>query len=255
MSSICGYSRGRTPASTCGPSRWNSSARRPSSIAPTRTITRSVAASVEPRRRNLTFSHPSSARRRREIIPARAAALAQKSPEDPDIRVRSRSKNAADARPGAEVGGAISASGSLARSRGASSSSVPVAMYPQDHGVALAAARADRRHAEAAAPAAQLVDDRAEDACARGADRMAEGDRAAVDIDAVLLDAQLPDRLQRHGGEGLVDLPQVDVARLQAGLVQRLARRTGRGGRQPGEVVGELRVADDLGEHLLAIGG
>jgi hypothetical protein len=30
------------------------------------------------------------------MYPARAAALAQKNPDDPDIRVRSRSKNAAD---------------------------------------------------------------------------------------------------------------------------------------------------------------
>src|SRR4051794_33805984 len=148
MSSICGYSRGSTPARTCGPSRWKSSARRPSSIAPTRVMTLSVDASVDPRRRNLTFSHASSARRRREIIPALAAARAQNNPEDPDIRVRSRSKKAADL-------GAV-------------------AMHAQDDGVALATAGADRRDPEATATAAQLVDDRAEDAGARGADRVAE---------------------------------------------------------------------------------
>ena len=42
---------------------------------------------------------------------------------------------------------------------------------------------------------------------------MAEGDRAAVDVDLVLLDAEHPQRVERDGGERLVDLPEVDVAR------------------------------------------
>src|ERR1700712_5643545 len=216
MSSICGYNRGRTPASTCGPRRRKSRAGRPSSIAPTRAITLSVEASVEPRRRNLTFSHASSARRRREIMPARAAALAQKNPDDPDISVRSRSKKTAE-----EEGDGDAVIAIQPRS----------AVDAQDDRVALATAGADGRDAEPAATTAQLVDDRAEDAGARSADRVAERDRAAVDVDAVLLDAELADRLQRHGGEGLVDLPQVDVAGLQAGPVERaLGRARGRGG-------------------------
>src|SRR3954470_21291367 len=142
-------------------------------MAPTRAITLSVLASVEPRRRNFTFSQASSASRRREIMPARAAARAQKNPDEPDIRVRSRSKNAADTRPGGEVGCASSPRGSLARPPGAPSSLGPVAMYPKDDGVALAPAGADRRDAEAAAAPAQLVHEDAEDARARGADRVA----------------------------------------------------------------------------------
>ena len=45
---------------------------------------------------------------------------------------------------------------------------------------------------------------------------MAERDRAAVDVDLVLVDAEHPDRVQRHRRERLVDLPQVDVLGLQA---------------------------------------
>src|SRR6266511_4901970 len=52
----------------------------------------------------------------------------------------------------------------------------------EQKGVALPAAGADRREPEAAAVAAELVDHRAEDTGARGADRMAEGDSAAVDV-------------------------------------------------------------------------
>jgi hypothetical protein len=48
-------------------------------------------------------------------------------------------------------------------------------VHPQDDGVALAAAAADRRAAQAAAAPAQLVHEHAEDAGARGADRVPEG--------------------------------------------------------------------------------
>ncbi len=38
-----------------------------------------------------------------------------------------------------------------------------------------------------------------------------EGDGAAIDVAPVLIDAEHPDRAQRDRGEGLVDLPDVDV--------------------------------------------
>src|SRR5437660_12727699 len=103
------------------------------------------------------------------------------------MRVRSRSKNAA---PVAALGG------------------LP-AIHLDDDRVALATARADRRAPEAAAAAAQLVHERAQDARAGGSDRVPEGDRATVDVDLVLVDPEHPDRVQRHRGEGLVDLPQI----------------------------------------------
>src|SRR6185312_6491267 len=82
----------------------------------------------------------------------------------------------------------------------------------QDQRVALPTAGADRGTAEAAAAATQLVDEGADDARARGPDRVPEGDGAAVDVDPVLVDAEHPDRVERDGCERLVDLPQVDVA-------------------------------------------
>src|SRR4051794_6624322 len=56
--------------------------------------------------------------------------------------------------------------------------------------VALAAAGADRGEAEAAAVAVQLVDHRREDPGARGADRVPEGHRAAVDVDLLGIGAE-----------------------------------------------------------------
>ena len=61
--------------------------------------------------------------------------------------------------------------------------------------------------------ALELVEGGAEQDRAGRAERVAEGDRAAVDVDAVGIDAERARRLQRHHGERLVDLPQVDVAR------------------------------------------
>src|SRR5688500_863000 len=118
------------------------------------------------------------------------------------MSVRSRSKNAAPSSPGrrsAPPPGSLTRCGFKLRSD------------LHDDGVALPPAGADRGAAEAAAAASQLHHERAEDARARGADRVADGDRAAVDVDLLLVDVEHPDRGKRHGGEGLVDLPQVDV--------------------------------------------
>src|ERR1700728_2258051 len=157
-------------------------------------------------------------------MPVSYAARAKNTPEDPAISVLSRSKNAA----------------------GRSWVPFPAGVTSdlENQRVALPAAGADRRAAVAAAAAAQLVDERAENPCAGGADRVTERDRAAVHVHAVLVDAEHPDRVQRDRGKRLVDLPQVDVLGLQASLLQRLLRGArGRRG-QVGEVVGGLRMGD-----------
>ena len=98
------------------------------------------------------------------------------------------------------------------------------------------------------------MDERADDPRARSADRMAERNGAAVDVDLLLVDAEHVDRVERDRSEGLVDLPKVDVARLKPGLLERLERSTGRCRRKVGEVIGRLRVSDDLGQRLMAVG-
>src|SRR5207344_3039820 len=71
----------------------------------------------------------------------------------------------------------------------------------QEQGLALAAA------------AAELEGQVQRDPGAGGSDRVAHGDRAAVDVDVARVDPQVLHRLQRHRRERLVDLVEVDVLR------------------------------------------
>src|SRR6185503_2259677 len=132
---------------------------------------------------------------RRETMPALYAARPKWRALDPSMRVLSRSKKAAPA-------------------------TWPrlAAVHFDDHRVALAAARADRRAAEPAAAAPQLVDERHQDAGAAGADRVAERDRAAVHVHLGLVELKHAHRVERDRGERLVDLEQVDLAGRQARL-------------------------------------
>ena len=65
---------------------------------------------------------------------------------------------------------------------------------------------------------------------------MAHGDGAAIDVDLLLGHAQVLHELEHHGGEGLVDLEQVDVADFQAGLGQGLAGGRRRAGLEIGDI-------------------
>ena len=86
-----------------------------------------------------------------------------------------------------------------------------------EHGrVALGGARADRGDADPAAAAAQLVHERAEQPRARGADGMAERDRAAVHVHPLGVDPEQVDRVQGDRAERLVHLEQVDVRQPRA---------------------------------------
>src|SRR5437588_2065735 len=209
------------PASMSGPRRSRSRWRTPASAWPMRSRTASVLASVEPLRRNARLASASPASSRRDIKPARAAARANSKAEEPAIRVRSRSKNAAE--------------------RCCDST---LACDVDDDRVALPSARTDGRAALASAAAAQLEHERAQDARARRAERVAQRHGAAVDVDLVLVDAEHPDRAQGDRGKGLVDLPQVDVVDAQTRLIQRLLRGRGRRAREVGKVVGDLSLRE-----------
>ena len=63
----------------------------------------------------------------------------------------------------------------------------------------------------------------------RGADRVADGDGAAVDVDLVGVPAELLADRERLRGEGLVGFDQVEVGDRPAGFLQRLAARPGPG--------------------------
>src|SRR3954449_12807080 len=152
---------------------------------------------------------------RRVIIPARYATRPNWKLELPAISVRSRSKNAAPFSPSRRIapppggGGRMcgrsvkgerrhSGRGRLSRSL---SASLRGCSHLDDHSVALAAAGADRRAAVAPAAPAQLEHERPDDAGAGGPDRVAERDRATVDVDALLVDAEHADGVQRDARE------------------------------------------------------
>ena len=90
----------------------------------------------------------------------------------------------------------------------------------EQDGVALAAAAAQRGRAEAAAAAPQLEQEGEGHAGAGHADRVAEGDGAAVDVGDLVGDAEVGHRGDADGGERLVELEQVDVADRLAGLAR-----------------------------------
>src|ERR671915_1011386 len=184
------------PASTSGPSRRRSTTRWPASASRIRWRSSSVLSSVEPLTLNFRLAQTSRTSWRRDSIPCLYAARPKWSALDPSMSVLSRSKKAAP------LGSA--------------------AIDLNDHRVALATAGADRRHPEPAASAPQLVRERHQNARAARANRVAERDRAAVDVHLRLVHAEHPHRVERNRREGLVDLEQVDLVHGQAGLVERL---------------------------------
>ena len=66
--------------------------------------------------------------------------------------------------------------------------------------------------------AAQRVDQRRQDARAGGADGMAQGACAAVDVHARVIDVDVAHGGHGHGGEGFVDLVEIRIVRLPAEL-------------------------------------
>src|SRR6476661_2343940 len=80
-----------------------------------------------------------------------------------------------------------------------------------DGGDAHAAADAERGEAAALVAALELVDERAEDHRAGGAERVPHRDGAAVDVGDLVADAHVLHEAHRDRGEGLVDLEEVDV--------------------------------------------
>ena len=86
----------------------------------------------------------------------------------------------------------------------------------QDGGVALAAAAAERDRGRAGAAATQLEQRGERHPGPDMPTGWPEGDGAAVDVDLALVDAQIVGRGQADGGEGLVDLEEVDGADVDA---------------------------------------
>src|SRR6201996_1537431 len=98
----------------------------------------------------------------------------------------------------------------------------------QDECVALATRTAERGHGVAGAPPCQLESGVQGDPRSRHADRVADGDGSAVDVDLLRIDAEFLRRSQRDRGERLVDLDDVELVDRDAlagnGLLDRVRR-------------------------------
>ena len=92
--------------------------------------------------------------------------------------------------------------------------SAPYASTPDDAAGALAAADAGAREADLLAALLELVDEGHDHAGAGVAERMAERDGAAVDVDDVGVEAELAGGEGGDAGEGLVQLGELHVAAL-----------------------------------------
>src|SRR3954470_4545428 len=104
-------------------------------------------------------------------------------------------------------------------------------LHPLDDGRdthAAADAQGDQRAARIAA--LELVDHRAGDHGAGGAERVTHRNGATVDVELLVGDVQVLLELQHDGRERLVQLEQVDVVHGQAGAVEHLAGGRGRTG-------------------------
>src|SRR5829696_4286114 len=115
--------------------------------------------------------------------------------------------------------------------------------YFYKHGVALAAAGADGREAFAASSAAQLIEERRQDACARRAHGVAQRQCAAVDVDDIGVHAEYP-----RG----VYLDQVQVVRAPSGSFEREFARVSWNSEQVGRFLGYFGVRHDGAERFEA---
>ena len=82
-----------------------------------------------------------------------------------------------------------------------------------------------------------------------GADRMADGDRAAVDVHDRRIPAHVLVDGERLRGESLVGLDEIEILDLPAGLFERLARRRDRARSHDRRIDAGGRPGDDAGER------
>src|SRR5450631_1765452 len=123
-------------------------------------------------------------------------------------------------------------------------------------GAALAAADAHGDDAPFGLAPAALLQDVAGEPCAGHPEGMADGDRAAIDVVLLGIDAELVARIQALAGEGFVELPEVDIADLEAVALQQFWHREHRPdthfvrlatGRRPGDKAPQRLQAALLG--------
>src|SRR5262249_34112268 len=79
---------------------------------------------------------------------------------------------------------------------------------------------------------------------------MSHGDDAAVDVDLRVIDIECLHESQNHGGEGLMELEQVDVLDLHPGALEHLLGHVHRSGQHDGRLSTDVGERSDLGARL-----
>ena len=105
----------------------------------------------------------------------------------------------------------------------------------------------------AAVPGLLLLQDRGEgceDTGARGTERVADGNRATEDVDALGVEAEDLNVGQGNNGESLVDLVEVNVLLGQTSVLDGLGDGQGRGSGEALGLMGGIGPANDLGKGL-----
>src|SRR5215207_6477037 len=88
------------------------------------------------------------------------------------------------------------------------------------HRGSLSAANADGGASEAGAALLHGGQEGDQDTRAGAADRVSQSHGAAADVDPLGSEPEVAHEGESHDGEGLVDLPEVDVGGLEAGALQ-----------------------------------
>ncbi len=118
--------------------------------------------------------------------------------------------------------------------------------------LASAAAFAHGLQPVALVPVLERIDQRRHQLGARAAQRMAQRDGAAIDVQPRRIGAGRLQPGQRHRGEGLVDFEQVDVVDLHAGALQRLLGRRQRRFQHDHRIAADHGHVDDARQRLHA---
>ena len=101
-----------------------------------------------------------------------------------------------------------------------------------------------------AAPCFQCIEQRREDARARGADRMAQRHGSPVHVHLLGVQPELVINCQRDRGEGFVDFEKIDVGNRQPGQLQHPFDRFNRRDGEPFRRQGGAGVAYDSAHRL-----
>src|SRR5436853_6218684 len=88
-----------------------------------------------------------------------------------------------------------------------------------------AAANAHRHHSVSSVASLQFAQDRCGQLCSRAAERMTEGNRAAIDVDLIRVKLEHLDYGERLRGESFVQFDQIDLIECQTCKFQCLRNR------------------------------